>query len=54
MKNRFISPSKASLVRFEAVNSGIHLKASSEINPRIGSFALKMLSSKQLSQAGYL
>ena len=51
MKNRFISPSKAQLVRFKAINSGINIKALSEINLAILSFAI-ILSSKHLNQAG--
>lgn len=53
MKNRFISPSKARLVRFKSVNSGINIKALSEINLAIRSLVI-ILSSKRLSQAGYL
>jgi len=55
MKNRFISPSEARLVRFKAVNSGINIKALalSEIYPSIRPLAI-ILSSKRLNQAGYL
>jgi hypothetical protein len=53
MKNRFISPIKARLVRFKAVNSVINIKAQSEINPAICQLIL-ILSSKLLNLAGYL
>lgn len=53
MKNRFIFPSVAELVRFKAVNIGRTLKVQSEINPAVHPFT-NMLSSKQFDQAGYL
>jgi hypothetical protein len=52
MKNRFISPSEAQLLRFKAVNSGLNSNALSEIHPAIRSLTI-MLSNKQLNQAGY-
>ena len=52
MKNRFISPSEARLVRFKAVNSG-DSNALSEINSAFRPFT-PILSSKPLNQAGYL
>lgn len=53
MKNRFISPSKAQLVRSKAVNSGLNVKGLAEINPAIRSLTL-ILSNKRLNQAGHL
>ena len=52
MKNRFIFPSVAQLVRFKAVEIDRTLKAQSEINSKIHSFTI-MLSSKQFNKAGY-
>jgi hypothetical protein len=52
MKNRFIFPSEARLVRFKDVNSG-NINALSEVNLAIRPLAI-ILSSKDLNQAGYL
>jgi hypothetical protein len=52
MKNRFILPSVAQLVKFKAVKTGIAFKAQSEINLAVRFFTI-MLSSKQFNQVGY-